>query len=130
MEKLKVFIADDSVIVRERIIEILSKTGIVEIIGQTGNGNEAVDSIVKLHPDVAIVDIYMPGKNGIEVLMKVKSIQPDTRVIMFTSYFLTGFREKCRKEGADFFLESNDIGYLAEVLGIIHKRLITLKTNI
>ncbi len=68
---MKVFIADDSKLFRERIINMLSDISGIEIIGQAGNGITAVKSIKKLKPDLVILDIRMPKKNGLKVLPEI-----------------------------------------------------------
>lgn len=105
--KLKVFVADDSVIVRERIVERLSQIRKIEIIGQTGDGNIALTLIHKLYPDVVIVDIRMPGKNGINVLRCIKKENPDIKVIVITSYPYAIYKKVCMEEGADLFFEKS-----------------------
>ena len=105
--KLKVFVADDSVIVRERIVDMLSQIRNIDIIGQTGDGNTALTLIHKLYPDVAIIDIRMPGKNGVKVLQCIKKEKPDIKVIVITNYPYSVYRKVCMEEGADLFFEKS-----------------------
>lgn len=86
---MKVFIADDSAIVRERLIEMLSGLKDVEVIGQAGSGVEALNSIQELKPDVVILDIQMPGGSGIDVLENIKKEEPALLVIMLTRQVTT-----------------------------------------
>ena len=117
MKKLKVFIADDSPIFCERLVEMLSQNRDVEIIGQTGNGIEAQTLILKKHPDVVIMDIRMPGKNGINVLKCIKKVKPDIKVIIITNYPFPIYKNVCMDEGADFFFDkSGGLETITEVL--------------
>lgn len=103
---IKVFIADDSVLIRERLVDMLSELSKVEIVGQAGDAWEAIDSIQDLDPDVVILDIRMPGKSGINLIPCIKYIKqanPAPVVIMFTNYPYPQYRKKCMDAGADYF---------------------------
>jgi DNA-binding NarL/FixJ family response regulator len=114
---MKVLIADDSEYMRERLIEMLSELKNVEIIGQAQDAPEAIKSIRELRPDVVILDIRMPGRNGIEVLQKIKKYKKAPIVIMFTNYPYPQYRKKCMDLGADFFFDKfNEFDKLIDVL--------------
>jgi DNA-binding NarL/FixJ family response regulator len=104
---MRIFIADDSAIVRERLIEMLSDLKGVEIIGQAGEGLEALNSIQKLKPDVVILDIQMPNGNGIDVLQKIKKKRRRPILIILTNYSDSAYRTKCMDAGADFFFDKS-----------------------
>jgi len=114
---VRVFIADDSVVVRERLIDLLSELEGIEIIGQAQDGSEAVTSIMKLKPDVVILDIRMPGENGINVLRSIReeasAVNDDKRavyhpaIIILTNYPYPQYQKKCLDLGADFFLDKS-----------------------
>lgn len=101
---MKVFIADDSAIMRERLIGMLSELPEIEIIGQAEDGLEATNLIEKLNPDVVILDIHMPGGSGIEVLRNIKKNEPVPLVIILTSYSYPQYRKKCMDLGRISFL--------------------------
>jgi len=103
----KVFIADDSRIVREHLVTILDELAGVEIVGQAETVAEAIDAIQKLRPDVVILDIRMPGGSGIDVLETVKQDKVAPMVIILTNYPYPGYRQKCLQAGADFFLDKS-----------------------
>ena len=104
---MKVFIADDSAPMREQIAATLSELKGIEIVGQAQNAPEAIASIQKLQPDVVILDIRMPGGNGIEVLKEIKKYSKAPIVIMLTNYPYPQYRKKCMEEGADFFFDKS-----------------------
>ena len=83
---MRVFIADDSEILRSRLIEMLSEFKEIDIVGQTGYAQEAIESIKELIPDVVILDIRLPDGNGINVLEMIKKRNISTKVIIFTNY--------------------------------------------
>ena len=78
-------IVDDHAIVREGIAEVLEQSGEYEVVGQAGDGEEAVVKAQKLKPDVVIMDIVMPSKDGIDACREISSALPETRVMMLTA---------------------------------------------
>ncbi len=104
---VKVFIVDDSAFLRERLITMLSELKDIEIIGQAKGPIEAIEALTKLKPDAVILDIRMPGGNGIEVLKNIKSGRNPPQVIMFTNYPYPQYRKKCMDAGANFFFDKS-----------------------
>ena len=114
---MKVFIADDSDVVRDRLIEMISEIKGVEITGQARTASEAIQAIVKLKPDVVVLDIRMPAGNGIHVLEMIKKLKLDAKIIMLTNYPYPQYRQKCFKAGADFFFDKDtEFVQVSEVL--------------
>ena len=105
--KLKVFIADDSHIVREHLVTLLNELAGIEIVGQAENVDQAIGAIRKIQPDVVILDIRMPGGSGIDVLQKIKQDEVAPIVIILTNYPYPAYRQKCLQMGADFFLDKS-----------------------
>lgn len=83
--RIKVMIVDDHAIVREGIAEVLEQSGEYEVVGQAGDGEEAVVKAQELKPDVVIMDIVMPSKDGIEACREISAALPETRVMMLTA---------------------------------------------
>ena len=83
--RIKVMIVDDHAIVREGIAEVLEQSGEFEVVGQAGDGEEAVVKAQELKPDVVIMDIVMPFKDGIEACREISAALPETRVMMLTA---------------------------------------------
>lgn len=79
-----IFVAEDETIIRLDLVEVLREEG-YEIVGQCGRGDEAVDQIRALEPDVAILDVKMPGLSGIEAA-RVIAEETTTAVIMLTAF--------------------------------------------
>ena len=105
--KINVFIADDSLIVREHLVTMLEELATIEIVGQADNVAEAISAIRKLQPDAVILDILMPGGSGFKVLENIKQDGAGPMVIILTNYPYPVFREKCLQAGADFFLDKS-----------------------
>jgi DNA-binding NarL/FixJ family response regulator len=102
---LKVLIADDSALLRERMAGLISEIKGVELAGQAGDAQEALESIRRLRPDVVILDIRMPKGNGIGVLVQIKDEPSPPIVIMFTAFPYPQYRRKCLEAGADYFFD-------------------------
>ena len=114
---MKVFIADDSAVLRERLAIMLSDLPGVQIVGQAGEGLQAAKLIRKLKPDVVMLDIRMPGGNGIDVLKNIKKDEPAPTVIMLTAYPYPQYRKKCLEAGADYFFDkSTEFNKVTKVL--------------
>jgi DNA-binding NarL/FixJ family response regulator len=105
--KIKVFIADDSLIVREHLVTMLEELAGIKVVGQAENVAEAISAIRILQPDVVILDIRMPGGNGIDVLQTIKQDEVAPMVIILTNYPYPAYRQKCLQAGADFFLDKS-----------------------
>jgi DNA-binding NarL/FixJ family response regulator len=121
---VKVFIVDDSAFIRERLRIMLLELKDIEVIGQANNPQEAIKAIPKLKPDVVILDIRMPGGNGIDVLKNIKKDRDSPLVIMFTNYPYPQYRKKCKDAGADFFFDkSTEFEKVTDVLKKLIKNL-------
>ena len=83
---IKVFIADDHSIVREGIKALLITEDGIDVIGDAGDGKRAVDEVARLKPDVILMDLLMPGMDGIEAISHIKNNQPDARILVLTSF--------------------------------------------
>ena len=103
----KVFIVDDSPVVRERLATLLSDLPSVEIVGQAEIAFEAISATRRLKPDVMLLDISMPGGSGIHVLEMVKKERPAPLVIMLTNFAHEQYRQKCLQLGADYFFDKS-----------------------
>jgi len=100
---MRLFIADDSEIVRSRLIEMLSEFKEIDIVGEATTEQEAIESIRELIPDVAILDVRMPDGNGINVLETLMKENISTKFIIFTNYPYIQYRKRCLDAGAEFF---------------------------
>ena len=120
---IKVFIADDSSVIRDRLNALLSDLPGVEVIGEAGDAEETLKGIQELNPDVVILDIRMPGGNGIGVLKKIKKNDSCPVVIMLTNYPYLQYRKKCTDLGADYFFDkSTEFERIIEVFNkLIHE---------
>ena len=98
--KKTVLIADDHPIFRQGMKQILSKLAWLRVIAEAESGESALTQINYLKPDIAILDIAMPGMDGLSVLEKAKSLQPGLLAIIVTSYDDKAYMERALTLGA------------------------------
>jgi len=114
---MRILIADDSAVVRERLIGLLTDLRGIEVVGQAEDAIEARNLAEKLKPDVAILDLRMPKGSGADVLSDLKKLNPTPKVIMLTNYPHPENRKKCMDGGADYFFDkSNEFQKVVSVL--------------
>lgn len=100
---IKVFVGDDSLLVREHLVTMLDELNEVEIVGQAETVAEAIRAIEKLQPDAVILDIRIPDGGEIDVLQTIKQDEQAPVVIVLTNYPYPAYQQKCLQAGADFF---------------------------
>src|SRR5437879_10730567 len=83
---IRVLLADDHALVREGTRRLLETENDVEVVAEAANGEEAVEATKRLHPDIAIMDIAMPGMGGIEATRAIKVSCPETAVLVLSAY--------------------------------------------
>ena len=81
---IRALIVDDHPVTRDGLRTALELSDEVSIVGEASTGEEAVDRVDQLTPDVVFMDVRMPGIGGIEATRKIRQVSPDTRVILFT----------------------------------------------
>jgi len=100
----RVYLVDDLTAVRQMLEEVLSKQE-YEVIGGTGNGQEAVAEISNHTPDIVIVDARLPGLNGLEVVRRLNRQLPETRFMVFSAYQNPHIVKDMLEAGAHGFVE-------------------------
>ncbi len=121
---MKIFIADDSPIVRDRLVAMLSELDGIEVAGHAEDAVEATRMIRELRPDVVVLDIRLANGSGIDVLKAIKMDRPEVLVIMLTLYPYSQYRESCMKAGASFFLDkASGFEEIPELLGLLARKL-------
>jgi two-component system, NarL family, response regulator LiaR len=85
-EPIRILIADDHQLVRQGLVAMLSVKPEVEVIGQAENGAKAVELAHSLRPDIILMDLLMPEKNGIEATREIKAANPEARILIITSF--------------------------------------------
>ena len=121
---MRILLADDSALILERLREMLSSCSQVEIVGSCKNGNEALESLQNLKPDLAIVDLRMPGLSGLQVLTEIRKENKTLQFIILTLHSSDYFRQMALEAGADyFFSKADDFEKVVEVVNEYAKKI-------
>jgi len=105
---MKIVIADDSALWRDRIKSILIAINNVFVAGEAENGADALQLIREEEPDLAIIDIRMPEMNGIELLKETRELKMKVKICILTSYPYPQYKKRCFEAGADYFLSKTE----------------------
>lgn len=100
----KILIVDDRAVVRTELRSLLELTGTIMVIGEAENGWEAVHQAEALRPDIVLMDLEMPGLDGIEATRRIKKQRLARAVIVFSVYGSDLIRQKAQDAGADAFI--------------------------
>src|SRR4051794_10391059 len=101
---IRVLLADDQGLVRAGFRMILGAEPDLEVVGEAANGLEAVDLVGRLDPDVVLMDIRMPGLDGIEATRRSIAVRPGVRVVVLTTFDLDEYVYAALGAGASAFL--------------------------
>jgi two-component system, NarL family, response regulator LiaR len=115
---IRVVLVDDHAIIREGLRVLLSEEPEIEVVGEAGHGGDAIELTAALRPDVILMDLVMPGMDGIQAIQGIRKLSPSSQVLVLTS-----FGDDHRVRDA---IQAGAIGYLlkdilkAELLQAIH----------
>ena len=101
---IRVIVADDHAIVREGICHVLRAAGDVEVVGEAGDGREAVRVARAMHPDVAVLDVAMPELDGIEATRRIVRDSPATRCVLLSMHTSPYYTRAAIEAGASGFV--------------------------
>jgi len=104
VKKITVLLADDHRVLREGIRSLLEKAPDIEVVGEAGDGGEAVVKAQQLAPDVVLMDITMPGVNGLEATRQIKASRPGTNVLILTMHESNQYISQFLRSGASGYV--------------------------
>lgn len=131
MDAITVFIGDDHTLVREGTRQILERHEDIRIIGEAGSGDEAVKRVAQLEPDVTILDLRMPGLNGIEATARIRAQQPNARILLLSAYDDDDYvMEALRAGAAGYLLKTVPSGELVEAVRAVSRGESVLQASI
>ncbi len=118
--KTRVVIADDHKILRQSLFILLQQEDDIEVVGEAGSGQEALDEVQRLKPDIAILDISLPQLSGLDVAAHLRQAMPDVRVIILTmhkseEFVARAFREKVQ----GYVLKDNALEELLKAIRVV-----------
>lgn len=117
MTKTRILIADDHAIVRDGVKALLSLADDLEVVGEAGGGQEAIDLAVKLEPDLILMDIAMPDLGGLEATLEVRKRVPRARIIVLSQYGEPEYVRRFLKAGVSGYILKKAAG--AELISAI-----------
>ncbi|RPI01998.1 MAG: DNA-binding response regulator [Calditrichaeota bacterium] len=116
-KNIHVFIVDDNRLLREGLVSMLAEQEDLVVVGAAANGRLALEKIIELRPEVALIDIGMPGKDGIEVTQALHKEAPEVKVIILGMIDLTDEIMACIEAGAaGYVLKEASFTYLVETI--------------
>ena len=104
MEKIRVMIADDHNLIREGLKQLLEFDGSIEIVGEASNGIECLDKLTECNPEVLLLDINMPEKNGIDVLKQMRADGSKVKILILTVHNEMDYLMKAVDIGVDGYI--------------------------
>ncbi|MCL5950131.1 MAG: response regulator transcription factor [Chloroflexi bacterium] len=128
MNPIRVLIVDDHPMVRHGLKSLLSKYGDIEIVGEAGDGAAALEWAERLAPDVILLDIQLPGPNGVELVNHLVENAPQAKTVMLTAFDNDEYLLGALSAGAYAYLLKNSSGEtVAETIRLVHggKRLLS-----
>jgi DNA-binding NarL/FixJ family response regulator len=108
--QLRIFLADDHTLFREGVRALLARQPSMTVIGEAGDGREAVKRIEETAPDIAVMDIVLPGLNGIEVTRQVRQMQLRTKILMLSMYDDQEYVHEVLRAGASGYILKDSVG--------------------
>lgn len=122
MSKMKVLIVDDHVIVREGLRALLETQPDIKIVGEAANGQEALNKVVEVKPDIVLMDITMPGINGLEATRQIKQRNPDVKILVLTVHEGDEYFFKMLTAGASgYFVKGGSSNELVSAMRIVRQ---------
>ncbi|GMU94566.1 response regulator transcription factor [Ignavibacterium album] len=119
MKQLKVFLADDHLLIREGLKKILAAEKEFIVVGESGHPDDVIDYFNKEGADILILDLNMPGRSGLDVLKHVKRIKPETKILVLSMYPEDQFAERTIKAGASGYITKESAS--EELMKALHK---------
>lgn len=104
MKNIRVLVCDDHAVFREGVKGILGREADIEVVGEAGDGREAVQLVRKLGPDIVLMDISLPLLKGFDATRSIKKDRPETRVLILTVYDDEDLVTRCLEAGASGYL--------------------------
>ena len=109
MDRISVLIVDDHAVLRYGLKSLLDLQEEIELVGEAANGQEAVEQVRQLVPDVVLMDLAMPEMDGIEATRRIRALSPSTKIVVLTS-----FRDD---ENVFSAIKAGAMGYLLKNIG-------------
>jgi two-component system response regulator DesR len=121
---IRLLLADDQALVRGAMSALLSLEPDLEVVAEVGTGDEAIEVAARVRPHVALLDVEMPGTDGITATAAIRTASPGTRVLIVTTFGRPGFLRRAMQSGADgFVVKDTPAAQLADAVRRVHQGL-------
>jgi two-component system response regulator DesR len=118
---IRLLLADDQALVRGALAALLALEPDLEVVAEVGSGDAVLDAVREHHPDIALLDVQMPGLDGIAAAAAVRAECPDVRVLIGTTFERPGFLRRARQAGAaGFVVKDTPAAALADAVRRVH----------
>lgn len=127
MQKIKVLIVDDSVVIRRLLANVLDSDPHIEVVGTAPDGKIALAKIAQLNPDLVTLDIEMPVMDGLETLPELKALRPNLPVIMFSTLSTRGAEatfQALELGASDYVAKPANVGSVSHALQVVRDELV------
>jgi two-component system response regulator DegU len=119
---IKVMIVDDHNLVREGLKAVFSQGDEIEVVGEAGSGEQAIEMVDQVKPDVILMDISMPGMNGIQATKAIRDKHPDSKIVILTMLDQEGYVYEAIKAGATgYMLKSTSSDELVNAIQTVNE---------
>jgi len=119
---VKVLLVDDHVVMRQALRMLLEAQSELEVVADVENGRQAVQAVERLQPDVVLMDVVMPGLNGLEATRQIRRIAPSTRVVMLSGFVDEDQLLDALRAGASgYIIKKSDISELVLAIQTVHR---------
>ena len=106
----RILVVDDHTLIRRGIVGLLHAQSDMEVVGEASDGREAVNSVIRLSPDVVLMDIGMPGTNGLDATREIRKAAPETQVLILTVHDREDYLFQALRAGAGgYILKGADV---------------------
>lgn len=121
---IRLLLADDQALVRGALAALLDLEPDLEVVSEVGRGDEVIDAAKSARPDVALLDVEMPGLDGIEAAAALRTAFPGVRVLMVTTFGRPGYLRRAMEAGAaGFVVKDTPATQLADAVRRVHQGL-------
>jgi two-component system response regulator DesR len=118
---IRLLLADDQALVRGALSALLGLERDLEVVAEVSRGDQVLDAVREHHPDVALLDVEMPGLDGIEATAALRKEFPDVRVLIVTTFGRPGFLRRAMQAGASgFVVKDTPAAQLADAVRRVH----------
>ena len=132
-ERIRILIVDDQALFATSLKLVLenSRPGDFEVVGIAANGIECVGKVNELHPDLVLLDVYMPEMDGVEAAAVIHREHPEVKILMLTTFDDDTYVKNALKSGASgYVLKTIDADELTSFIRIVHKGMVLLPSSV